>query len=368
MGNKTLTHENFDKRELPKGFKPEIQNLVAMAVTLGWRLIITSNAGLTLVSQNDAKRIHLSSKRKSGPVKRLVRDIIKFGDPVRVNLVTDLSALPISDEEYGTLVANVLSDLGDDMDVSWQTPADEPEEAPVTRRRAKAAERAAAIEQAAEKKVTPKPERTVVSEKPMLARAHEGRAYESKIAIERTWSDGTIDYKCSMCDYSGERLSVRGHWQKHVRAGEVEGGQKRGPEFQADVPNAVSYAPRMNRVEALAEFLKEYLETNEYDVIDPQDVAKAALTWVHEQSRKGTELAAEREELTPEDTLNRIRVLLDQGQYQKQQQEIDRLAQEVMNMRLALDAANSRSDLLQSKLQAFRELVVEEFADEGQAS
>ena len=184
MGNKTLTHENFDKRELPKGFKPEIQNLVAVAVTLGWRLIITSNAGLTLVSQNDAKRIHLSSKRKSGPVKRLVRDIIKFGDPVRVNLVTDLSALPISDEEYGTLVANVLSDLGDDMDVSWQTPADEPEEAPVTRRRAKAAERAAAIEQAAEKKGTPKPERTVVSEKPMLARAHEGRAYESKIAIE----------------------------------------------------------------------------------------------------------------------------------------------------------------------------------------
>ena len=361
MGNKTLTSENFDKRELPKGFKPEIQNLVAMAVTLGWRLIITSNAGLTLVSPNELKRIHLSSKKRSGPVKRLVRDIVKFGDPLRVNLVTDLSSLPISDEEYGTLVTQVLSDLGSDMDVSWQTPEDEPEEAPVTRRRAKAAERAAAIEQAAEKKVAPKPERTLVSEKPMLARAHEGRAYESKIAIERTWSDGSIDYKCTLCDYTGERLSVRGHWQVHVRRGETE-AQKRGPEFQADVPNAAIYRPRQSRVEALANYLAELWADNETP--DFAALAKDALTWVHEQSAKGTDLAAEREELTSDDILNRIRTLLDQGQYQKQQTEIERLAQEVMNMRLALDAANARSDLLQSKLQAFRELVVEEFADE----
>jgi hypothetical protein len=367
MGNKTYNYENFDKRELPKGFKPEIQNLVAMAVTLGWRLIITSNAGLTLVSPNEIKRIHLSSKRRSGPVKRLVRDIVKFGDPARVSLVTDLSSLPISDDEYGALVVSVLSDLGDDMDVSWQTPEDEPEEAPVTRRRAKAAERAAAIEQAAEQRVAAKPERTLVSEKPMLARAHEGRAYESKIAIERTWSDGTIDYKCTLCDYTGERLSVRGHWQKHVRSGEVEAAAgKRGPEFQADVPNAVTYRPRQSRIEALAQYLADLWADNETP--DFNALAKDALTWVHEQSSQGTDLAGEREELTSDDILNRIRTLLDQGQYQQQQTEIDRLSREVMDMRLALDAANTRSDLLQSKLQAFRELVVEEFADETEAS
>ena len=357
---------DVSQRDLPDGFKQDIKALVAYAVAVGWRLTVTSNAGMTIVSPDENKKLHFSNRRSSGPLQRLRRTIDKYADPGRVEYMHNIMSSDLTDDQYIEMMSPLLAD----SNIEFATP--DQEEEPVKKR--KAAPRPAAAKKVEEidKKATEQatPERTLVSEKPMLARAHEGRAYESRVAIERTWSDGTVDYKCTLCDYTGERLSVRGHWQKHVRAGEVEasGPGGRGPEFQADVPLAAKYSPRMSRVEALAEWLASaYVPGEEPDFTL---LARDALTWVHEQSAQGTALAAEREELSSDDILNRIRVLLDQGQYVKQREQIDKLSQELSTLRSDYLLMDAQRELAESKLQAFRELVIEEFGggmDEEQA-
>ena len=97
----------------------------------------------------------------------------------------------------------------------------------------------------------------------------------------------------------------------------------------------------------------------EEGVTDPHVIAREALTWVHEQSHHDTEHAAEREEMTPEETLARIRLLLDDGSYSRLHQMVDEQAQQIVALENRAEQAERKAAEAMDTLQAFRELAAE---------
>lgn len=249
----------------------EVGCTIVGATNLGWRVATeVGQPSVTIISPDGKHRHHFAPGRKVR-TKRIREDITKHADPEKLEALVNDVDRSVEEILYGK----------SDVEVEILRP------------------------------VEPKPRaipRHVVEVKKMLASAGKAGGYESEIALERLWSDGTTDYKCVKCDHTSEkRLSIRSHWRKHINAGEVEAGIERDVVKGVEVPNAASYAPRAARVEALAEVLAGLLAGGD---CGPEDIAKLALTWVHEQSRKGTRLSAEAEELEPEDMLQRIRTLL----------------------------------------------------------
>lgn len=132
--------EEVSKSDLPSGFKEDIQSVVVLAVTLGWKLIITSTASMTIISPDENKRLHFSNRRNSGPINRIRRTVIKYGDPDKIKTMAALGSSAITDNEYNTVVSAMLTD--EDF-VSFATPDMEParerhqkEEPPVAKKRA----------------------------------------------------------------------------------------------------------------------------------------------------------------------------------------------------------------------------------------
>lgn len=103
-------------------------------------------------------------------------------------------------------------------------------------------------------------------------------------------------------------------------------------------------------------------------------IAKAALTWVHEQSKQGTALAAEHEPMSAEDTLERIRALVTNSDERLSfERKMEDLNREVTELRARLEQAEEyameqadRADKSQSTLDALRELVTEATVSEAE--
>lgn len=222
-------------------------------------------------------------------------------------------------------------------------------------------------------------DRFITHEGPMIARRAQGKGYLSETTIERQWSDGTADFKCAYPEctdgpdggpfISAHRLGIRGHWLKHVNAGEV---QKMGaiPEAKVEIPpyepayERKQYTPRVDRVRALKRVLLDAIEKG-LDWSDPdaaaETLAAEALAWSHEQSSSGSGLAAEREPLSAEQMLERIRTMLDNGEYLRQRDEIADLRTQMAEMGNRLDEVESERDRLKDERAALRDLL----ADEG---
>lgn len=332
----------FDDSLIPPHHKKETRNLITVAVHVGWKLHVDSNNACTIISPDEVKKYHFGgSGRSTKSHNRIKRDLFKFGDPALILQLDEVVNGRISPE-----LAAIVDKIANDHDEEQtEQPVPTPNDMP---QRKEPAEVSSESE-----------EPHIVSEKPMLAKAGQNRGYESKAAIERRWSDGTTDYKCADCDYSHtDRLAVRSHRTKHGRK------PNRIQSFRADVPNAAHYKPRQSRIDALAHALEEaFKDTNRSDFTE---MAREALTWVHEQSRQGTNLAAENEELTPEDTLNRIRSLLDDGTFARQRATIEALESRLNDMEERLQDATLRADRAQQTLRALSELASESVLGEAE--
>jgi hypothetical protein len=370
--------ETFDRSVIPDNFKPEVKDAIEVAVMLGWKMHLSSANSVTIASYDGRKKYHFNTVRNSIPIKRVRRDIVKFADPQQAMLMMQSNKLMDSGhEELATLMAATMPQIGDpDTVVDHRAETEEQARLEQERRAQARAQRAAEKEeakrrQAAEEEAkaaavsqrnVPEQEDRIISEKPMLAKANEGRAYQSESAIERLWLSGMVDYKCTKCDYTNtNRLSIRGHYQVHSRG---KGRSTVPPTFTAEVPRAVSYKPRIERVQALAAIIQEMLNADPGAGPSAEEVARQALTWVHEQSRKGTALSAEREDLGPEDTLHRIRTLLDDGSMFETRQRVTALEEQLLEAEARAEEAAARAEQAQSTLRAFMELA-SEFANEN---
>ena len=346
-------HQDFDPTVIPTYLKKNAREVIEIAMALGWVMHISSSNAVTIVSPDEKKRYHFSSSgRTSTPMNRIRRDVVRLADPLKLRTAYEASDLfkKGTNRELAGLAMSVLPAPGEEGTVVDHRP-DIAEQAAIERRakneRIVAARR---MDEAAKRTLEaqdskPEPEvesseseRHIVRQEPMLAKSSRGRGYDSKVAIERHWSDGSVDYKCVDCDYASEnRLSIRGH---RSGAGHTAVGRDRR-ERLAEVPLAVTYKPRQSRIDALAEELKRLMEAGE---TDPETIAREALTWVHEQTSEGTGLAAEREPMTAEETLDRIRMLLDRGE----QDEIRKRDAEIADLLEQSQALTERVEELES--------------------
>lgn len=220
----------------------------------------------------------------------------------------------------------------------------------------------------------------VVDASPMIAHRGssetEGRGYLSPTTLEVKWASGRTTYRCRLegCTdgedggpyESAWRRGPGAHWALHVNRGEAvpASTMERAaapiilPPWEPAYKKG-GYTPRVDRVRALALHFQQVMEAG----IDWSDLPAAvetlaaeALTWAHEQSNQAGELAGEREPLTAEEILVRVRNLLDNGEYMAQRAEIAAQRQRIdalEEMTLAADLAREKAE---SDLQAIHDL------------
>lgn len=330
--------DSFDKSLIPTNLKKDVRELIEVGVTLGWKMHLGSANSVTLVSHDERKKMHFSSSgRASIGMNRLRRDVVKYADPKQLEY--GHAALAAKDPDLGRLMFAAMPTVSKETVVDHRPEIEAEEQRQRAQReeiRQAQRDRQKRYEEAQSSES--EPERTIVSQKPMVAKDSTGRGYDSKVSIERHWSDGTVDYKCVDCDYTSvNRLAIRGHrsGSKHNPRGRDRNTHK------IDVPLAATYAPRQTRIEALAEVIQGLVSEG---TVDPAEIARQALTWVHEQTRHGTSEAAEREPMTAEETLNRVRLLLDDGSQQK----IVALTQQIDDLNAERSKLNERVDELES--------------------
>lgn len=300
---------------IPRGHKDEVEYLIRVALALGWSANVSSKDVVAIHAPHPHEGVRHTFRPGQAHINRpkVIESVLAHGDPKKVEEFTKMREA----EQAGFLKnGTTINKMFDDG----------------------AANAEAAVDSFIDEDDLPKPEpkrRHIVSKKPMTAKASEGRGYESKIAEERHWSDGSIDYKCMLCEYhSDNRLSLRGHRQKHINSGEVEtlSRDARGDgTFEAEVPNAATYNPRRTRVEALALVLAGILKQG---ITDPEEIALQALTWVHHQTKHNTSESEshDRENLTSDEVLAMIKTLVGGDGTEQQAGQIERL--ELLNTQL----------------------------------
>jgi len=160
----------------------------------------------------------------------------------------------------------------------------------------------------------------IVSERPWLARRvatkSGGLGYESQAVIERTWSDGAVEYVCAFidCGYTHHRArSVANHYgAAHTSKGLAEPtnigkGRKSTPLVDHFEPTFhKEYKPTDRLIQALSDFLANEM----LDGADLTNIAEAALRWAHERPDLPDLEHHVPAALDPEDILERIRLLV----------------------------------------------------------
>lgn len=205
------------------------------------------------------------------------------------------------------------------------------------------------VEPAPEPEEIPMPEtatREIVSLEP--ARAVKGvrtgggaETYESQTTLERTWSDGTVDYPCRWndCDYVGPSLrSTSNHYRAH------ESGVTTDVGSGFDVAHVAE--PRIkSRIARLAASIADAQAAT--DSTDPAVVAE----WIiNERVARDDNRDAEPDELDADQILDRIARLVDRG-------ETPKMMTQIMELRETIDAVRAERDEARGAISTLRDLM-----------
>ena len=358
----TYTIANFDPSVIPTGFNSEARKTMRGAIAAGWKLVVTNRGHCTMVAPppNEHITINVSQRKSDGPVRQIREKITRYGNPLLMEGVDSGKEIAKRIEQTERLVeqtrerpapkpkASVTTE-----DITKGTPFndgeffdDEPKvkyEAPTEQDRAA---------------------RTIVRSGPMVARRGRRRGYESQVAIEREWSDGTIEYVCNVPDCTSgpdggpyvteNRLAMGPHRKVHVNLGQVE--KIEDPRaLTIEVPDhepayTKEYAPRDERLRSLASVLLEKIISLGPDLTDHEKaeaLAQAALEWGHTRTDGGLG-RGEREPLSDAELLARIRGMLDNGMYARQ-------ADEIATQRAAREAAEARAEAAVAEAQKVKD-------------
>lgn len=357
--------EQFDKQALPDWLQREAKDLVIVAAGLGWATHVAKDSVGIRSPRGNKRWVFTAGRRSTYPYNRIRKEVIRYCDPELLNIASlghlskDPTLRSIIDDVMSEQAEKTMVDHTGDEEAERLRRAEEKRQG--EQRRQQEQER---LEEERAALAAAKPH--IVSEKPMTAVRGQKRgktqAYLSKTTIERTWSDGSKDYKCTECDFhSADRLAP----SRHYGNSHSEGKAPEPSTFTAEVPDARHYRPQRRRVDALADVLKQLVEGAEQ--LSWAEIAEAALSWVHEQSGKGTSLAGEREPLTADETLNRIRMLLDDGTMDAHLQQVAALEQQVVDLgqtveaeRVLREEAEARARRAHETLQTLAELAAAE--------
>lgn len=358
-------------KSLSRKMGPDALNLIEFSVAVGWKLIVSSPESVALRAPGDPcpKTIHLSARNKGkAPLRKMIGTIKRYGDPARVHVLKEAATgSPYEDGTFEALLA-ALTTMSDDFEVYLPKPKErfvEEKEVAIP----KAPPVKAALPKEREQ------ERNIVSEQPALMHyslsTSGGKSYPSPTTNERKWSDGVIDYACSVkgCGKeSDNRLAFRGaHYAMHVRKGEVPAFDMKALRSQVvDDPNYTEHAwerktgIRDARSRALAALLAELDLKN----LSADELAEKIMDWLAVQGGGGGGFNGE--PLSDAQVLDRVRVLVDRGNYSAQADKIEDLGQQVEDTMIYAEqieelakSAEERAAKAEGTLAAFRDLVSE---------
>jgi hypothetical protein len=264
-----------------KGFIPDLVDLIAAAHDLGWHSTQKAHSGrghyptVVLHSPVGGQQIRVDAVRQMNERKlaTMRSKVVRYGDPVKKALVAaapDVFLPTVDAYADGRVVPAIPNE--------------------VTR---------------------PLSERPWLAHK--VASKRGGTMYESAAVIERTWASGETDYACAFagCEYTSVRpRSVSNHYgAKHTQQGEVEPAAQNKVVPVADYTEPLThrdYTPSDRLVAALTEYLADQM----LDGADLGSIAEAALKWAHERPDLPDVEATQREPLTAEQIVERVRMLV----------------------------------------------------------
>jgi hypothetical protein len=275
-----------------QGFHTKMRDLIGVAVDLGWNATQAghasrSTASVVLHSFDGTQTVRVTPVRQVNEAKlRTMRNkIIKYADPIkRLNAVAQIGW----SDEHPHAHSNRLGD--------------------------------AELPHLAEAILTGTvtvPERHVVVERPWLARKAASKAggtvYESAAAIERTWSDGAVDYACAFhgCEFTNVKArSVANHFgQAHTAKGETQPRPQEPLHPAGNYFEPLSHRP-YNPTDRLVSALADFLLSNTEQGASLEELARSMLTWAHERPDLPDVVGSDSEPLTPEQILERVRMLV----------------------------------------------------------
>lgn len=318
-----------DQVSLAKIPKP-LHGLVYMAAEAGWLARNTAGGAVLLTSPvNPQQKITVGDQMRDSVLRSSLRKIRKWGDPLKVALIEDLVQ-----QNHGTIPLEEWQKvLGKDGPAFTGIVPVAPEPEPVGPR--KHHEREPEPE-------TPAP--SLVSSSPWLAKGGDGtRYYESETVVEQHWSDGSVNYRCAKqgCDYAAPLPNPVARHFSNSRDHQTSG--VRPPRMQGE-PYVEQHRSPEARAKRLAQELIAALAEVDVNRNDTEGLAQAMAQRIvaMRDAQKRTEEEA-RGEMTPEQILERIRQMVDQGEYLKRIREVRERDEQIARMEQELQQAREQS-------------------------
>jgi hypothetical protein len=357
--SETYTRDNFSPDVVPSRLRADAKALIAEAVDVGWAAHVQSGHGVSLEAPppNDSASdnpqfIKFSTTERAGAknMASIRRKVLRFADP----------ELSLDKRDADAEKARRVRERE-------ERKAFAKAERKAQRERAKQKESTPVIAEALRDAVESKG-RYIVSEKPIVVASGGAslKGYTSESTIERSWSDGSVDYACAVegCDFTSEsRLGPsRGHRRWHVGRGDVAArGKSHVGLSEVDLPK-----DRRPKKEKSVEFVDELPESQPKS--EPTNlvgalkaVLEGGIDWSDVNKAAGI-LAATAEKWAPKDgneTLDQIRALLDDGESQRQADEIASLRAQNAALEVRATSAEEEAEKAREALRTLGQMAAE---------
>jgi len=321
----------------------DVRPVVKAAAMMGWTGRRSGSGGLVLYAPDGHNMVRIPITINHGGVpKALARDIVKFTPEHLREAMADHVLEHGSDQEArdaADLVRTAAGAFGPAV-VSGIESVSIPEIPDLE---------------------TIEPAVTIVSSEPWMARvSSDGRKtdlYPSQATLERTWSDGSVDYACAWegCDYTADKpRSTSSHYRIHVMDSGVR-ADTTPTVFDAKVDGY-----RTVRVAHLAKEIEAALDSIEdgsvYDTTLDGNGGLArylATQIIRERLAKGKEKIEDDEPTEPEDILARIKRLV----MREENKRAEQAEAHAENLRKQVEEITAERDQARDRWQALRELI-----------
>lgn len=324
-----------------RGIPKDLRDAVKGAARLGWTGRKTGTGGLILYSPDGVSTVNIPiTLNRVNTARAIARDILRHTpDDIKVSVAA--AVVDNNDrggiEAMGHMVLDASGAFGPTVAAGIGPEVDETETAYV-----------------APGDVPHEPAVSIISVEPWMARVSSNGTtadlYPSPAVLERTWSDGSVDYKCTHCDYVAEKpRSVSSHYAGHTKAGSTPKSTQEATVFDAKIDGY-----RTVRVAHLAKEIEDALIAVDHDPDAAiKDVARAIATHIIEDRlAKGREKVEEDSEpSSPEDVLARIKRLV----LRDEQDHLHRAEAEAENLRRQIVEVEAERDTAKAAVTRYKE-------------
>lgn len=349
---------------------------VRLAVQLGWRATNHNGSVLLTSPVERGQRITIpTSNINQARGRAWVSKLIRYGDPVKVLAFNaqledmarvDKGQKPFMEPNDLMPLVHTESTVPAQYSLPGEIVAPEPTQPRVEALR----EHVDLPTETVRQRIT---ESIVVKTQPWMAKRNlargQGNKYQSHAVIERTWSDGHVDYACAGCGDGYVNDKPRSVSMHYANSKDGQHPHHTREEHLANARATVVVVPEVwtpatrpvtERAERLAREMRmamEQIRDKGFDLSSEEKMLEALaeqMVRVRDEKRGDDE---QRGPLTAEQVVERVRRLVDGGAYVEQQQRVEELELAIIDEQTARMQAEARAFRLKGEWDALRELM-----------